>query len=113
MQRKSYLYVRDCIDAILIAVERSVERVNIFNLGADEYIDVNQSVGWITEILKLRPKINYTGGTRGWVGDSPFIFLDTGKIRGLGWRPKVSIRDGISLTLEYLRENKWLLEARK
>ena len=48
-QRKSYLYVQDCIDAMLMAIEASADRVNIFNLGTDEYCEVNESIGWICE----------------------------------------------------------------
>src|ERR1700757_4055946 len=75
-QRKSYLYIQDCIDAIMIAIERAPDRVNIFNLGQDEYCEVNQSIGWICERLQLKPRLEYTGGERGWIGDNPFIFLD-------------------------------------
>ena len=111
-QRKSYLYVQDCIDAILTAIDKAPGKVNIFNLGADEYCEVNDSIGWITAHLGLDPVRSYTGGERGWIGDSPFIFLDTAKIRSLGWTPKVSIREGVIKTLDYLRANHWLLEER-
>jgi UDP-glucose 4-epimerase len=111
-QRKSYLYIQDCIDAIMIAIERATDRVNIFNLGQDEYCEVNQSIGWICERLKLKPELAYTGGERGWIGDNPFIFLDCRRMRALGWEPKLSIRDGVINTLEYLIANPWVLEAR-
>lgn len=111
-QRKSYLYVQDCIDAILLAIEKAQDKVNIFNLGTDEFCEVNNSIGWITSHLGLTPKLTYTGGKRGWIGDSPFIFLDCSRIRALGWRPKLSIRDGVIRTLEYLQENSWVLEER-
>lgn len=104
-QRKSYLYVQDCIDAMLLAIDRAGEAVNIFNLGTEEYCTVDDSLGWICAALGVRPERRYTGGERGWVGDSPFIFLDTAKIRALGWRPKLSIREGVIRTLEYLRAN--------
>jgi UDP-glucose 4-epimerase len=112
LQRKSYLYVHDCIDAMFLAVQQAEAKVNIFNLGTDEYCQVNDSIGWITSHLDLTPKLNYTGGERGWIGDSPFIFLDTQKIRKLGWAPKLSIKEGIIRTLSYLQQNPWLLEAR-
>ena len=112
-QRKSYLYIQDCIDAIMVAVEDATDRVNIFNLGQDEYCEVNQSIGWICEHLKLKPRLEYTGGERGWIGDNPFIFLDCSRIRALGWRPKLSIQEGVIKTLEYIIENDWLLEKRK
>jgi len=111
-QRKSYLYVQDCIDAILFVVEKSNEKVNIYNLGTDEYCEVNDSIGWICEHLKLNPQRAYAGGERGWIGDNPFIFLDTSRVRALGWKPKLTIREGIIRTLEYLQANQWLLEQR-
>jgi UDP-glucose 4-epimerase len=61
----------------------------------------------------LNPKRRYTGGERGWIGDSPFILLDTTRIKSLGWQPKVNIRDAVGRTLRYLRENQWLLTDRK
>jgi UDP-glucose 4-epimerase len=112
-QRKSYLYVQDCIDAIFTVIEKATEPVNIVNLGADEYCEVNDSLDWITERLGLQPKRTYTGGIRGWVGDSPFIFLDTTKLKSYGWRQKISIREAVIRTLDYLRANPWVLEARK
>jgi UDP-glucose 4-epimerase len=112
-QRKSYLHIQDCLDAMLLAIERARDKVNIFNLGTHEYCEVNDSIGWITGQLGVKPKLNYTGGERGWIGDSPFIFLDTAKIRSLGWKPKLTIREGVIRTLEWLQANQWVLEARR
>jgi UDP-glucose 4-epimerase len=109
-QRKSYLYVQDCVDAMLIAIDKSQDKVNVFNLGTDEYCEVKDSISWITGHLGIDPTRVYAGGDRGWIGDSPFIFLDTTRIRSLGWTPKLSIRDGIIRTLDYLRANPWLLD---
>jgi UDP-glucose 4-epimerase len=111
-QRKSYLYVQDCIDAILLAMDKSKEKVNIFNLGVDGYCEVNDSIGWICQELGVDPTFEYSGGDRGWIGDNPFIFLDTHKIQSLGWKPKVSINEGVIKTVQYLRENEWVFEAR-
>jgi len=112
-QRKSYLYVQDCIDAIFQAIERAETKATILNLGTDEYCHVNDSIGWITGALGIAPQLSYTGGERGWIGDSPFIFLDCARMRRLGWAPKLSIQQGILRTLEYLRANPWVLEARQ
>jgi UDP-glucose 4-epimerase len=112
LQRKSYLYVHDCIDAIFTVIANAKDKVNVFNLGTDEYCQVNDSIGWITGHLGIEPVRTYTGGERGWVGDSPFIFLDTSRVRALGWKPKLSIREGIIKTLDYLVANPWLLEDR-
>ncbi len=112
LQKKSYLYVQDCIDAIFCAIQESNEKVNIYNLGTNEYCQVNDSIGWISEHLGLDPELRYSGGERGWIGDNPFIFLDCSKIRSLGWKPKYSIKDGIIKTLGYLEANQWVLEKR-
>ncbi|MCX6690688.1 MAG: hypothetical protein NTW33_01225, partial [Methanoregula sp.] len=85
-------------------------KVNLFNLGTDEYCEVNDSIGWICNHLGLEPDIHYTGGERGWIGDNPFIFLDCQKIRALGWPPKYSIHEGIIKTLEFLQSNQWVLD---
>ena len=112
-QRKSYLYIQDCIDAILLAMEKAGDKVNIFNLGVDSYVEVNDSIGWIGETLGVKPRLEYAGGDRGWIGDNPFIFLDTARIRALGWKPKLGIREGIVKTVEFLQANEWVLEARE
>lgn len=108
-QRKSYLYVGDCVSAILTAVEKAGHRVNTLNLGADEYCQVNDSVGWICKHLGVTPEITYGGGERGWVGDSPFIFLDCSRMRQLGWQPKLTIREGVERTLDFLAASEWAL----
>ena len=112
-QRKSYLYVEDCIDGMLQGIERSSNMVNIYNLGRDDYCDVNESVDWITDHMGLNPKREYTGGERGWIGDSPFILLDTQKMRVRGWTPTVSIKRGVIRTLQYFEDNPWVLEERE
>jgi UDP-glucose 4-epimerase len=109
-QRKSYLYVHDCIDAILHALKHAQGKVNVFNLGTAEYCRVNDSIGWISDHLGLKPQLSYSGGSQGWVGDNPFIFLDTARIRALGWEPKLSIREGIVRTVQWLSQNRWVME---
>jgi len=101
-QRKSYLYVQDCIDAILMALDKAKSKVNIFNLGTDEYCEVNNSIGWICEYLGLSPELTYSGGERGWVGDSPFILLDCSRIRALGWRPRLTIKEAVVATIKFV-----------
>ena len=112
-QRKSYLYVQDCIDAMLLVADKSDRPVMVANLGTDEFCCVDDSLGWICEHLGVKPRRRYTGGERGWIGDSPFIFLDTSRVRTFGWKPKLTIREGILRTLEYLQSNRWVLDRRK
>ena len=112
LQRKSYLEVEDCVAAMLTAMERAPGKVEIFNLGVDEYCDVNQSAGWISKRLGLAPKLSYSGGDRGWIGDNPFILLDTSRIRALGWRPKFGIQESVERTVDWLNANRWVFEQR-
>jgi UDP-glucose 4-epimerase len=115
-QRKSYLSVQDCIEAMLLAIAnmaKSSSSVSIHNLGTNEYVEVDDSIGWICEYLLVAPERIYSGGERGWIGDSPFIFLDCSRIRALGWQPKSSIRDGVMSTIDYLVKNQWLLNSRQ
>ncbi|MDP2137672.1 MAG: NAD-dependent epimerase/dehydratase family protein [Candidatus Didemnitutus sp.] len=116
-QRKSYLYVQDCIDAVLHVTRAgtardSAHRTQIYNLGTPEFVEVNQSIGYLCAALGLNPQLEYTGGNRGWIGDNPFIFLDTAKIAATGWRPKLSIEQGLGHTLRWLQANRWVYEAR-
>ncbi|MGH7997461.1 MAG: NAD-dependent epimerase/dehydratase family protein [Opitutaceae bacterium] len=116
-QRKSYLYVQDCVEAILLVMglgtaARAPHRTEIYNLGAPEFVEVNDSIRIIGESLGLKPAITYAGGKRGWIGDNPFIFLDTRKIQATGWRPKLTIAEGLARTLRWLQANRWVYEAR-
>jgi UDP-glucose 4-epimerase len=97
----------------LSALATADEQVNIFNLGTASYCEVRESVAWICGSLGVSPQIEYGTSESGWIGDNPFIFLDTRKIRSLGWRPRHSIREGIVKTLDYLRANPWVLKARQ
>ena len=112
-QKKSYLHVDDCINAILVAIKKTKNKVNIFNLGTNEYINVKQSIKIICNLLQVKPKVFFSGGKRGWIGDSPFIFLNNKKISSLGWKPKLTIKESIEETVRYLINNKWLFKKRK
>jgi UDP-glucose 4-epimerase len=106
-QEKSYLYVQDCISAI-VAISSNHDDANgsfVYNLGTDETRTVNDSVALITEHMSCSPEVTYTGGMRGWVGDSPLIRLDTARVRALGWKPTLTIPEAIERTLVWLDSN--------
>ena len=116
-QRKSYLYIGDCLEAMLHVVaqgtaKRAKHHVETYNLGTDEYVQVNDSVRSICKTLGLNPKLEYSGGNKGWVGDNPFIFLDTKKIRATGWKATQTIEQSIVRTLQWLQQNQWVLQRR-
>jgi UDP-glucose 4-epimerase len=108
-QEKSYLYIQDCIDAVLLATEHHEgdAGAHIYNLGVDETILVEDSTSMLCRHLALEPRIELTGGRQGWVGDSPLIRLDTGRIRALGWRPRLTIAQAIARTLEWFDANEY------
>lgn len=105
-QQKSYIYVQDCIDAIFCAIESGTAAVNIYNLGVDNFCTVRDCVGWICEELAVSPAITFGTEDRGWIGDNPVIFLDTTKIRALGWSSSLSIKEAIKLTARYVNNNR-------
>lgn len=111
-QRKSYLYVQDCVDAILMVLSKARDRVTVLNLGTDEFCEVNDSIRWITERMGVSPYLEYSGGDRGWVGDNPFIFLDCSRVRSFGWQPTLAIRDSVIRTVDYLLANQHILHTR-
>ncbi|MEZ5266696.1 MAG: NAD-dependent epimerase/dehydratase family protein [Acidimicrobiales bacterium] len=108
-QRKSYLDVSDCVAAVMSRIGQP-DRGAVFNLGTPEYCTVTDSATWICGRLGVEPQFVYSGGDRGWIGDNPFIFLDTAKITGTGWQPRFSIREAVERTVDYLLANEWLLE---
>jgi UDP-glucose 4-epimerase len=112
-QKKSYLHVGDCVNAMLLAIDKQPvgERIAIYNLGHDDWIEVNDSVKVLCRELGVSPKLEYTGGVRGWVGDSPKILLSTSRIRSLGWAPTKGIEACLIETVRSLETNPFLLRT--
>jgi UDP-glucose 4-epimerase len=108
-QEKSYLYIQDCVSAVLAAAahHEGDGAAHVYNLGTDETLIVDESVAIIAEHLSLSPEIEHTGGRQGWVGDSPLICLDTTRIRDLGWRPRLTIGQALVRTLEWFDVNEY------
>ena len=78
-----------------------------------DYCEVKDSIRWICDELGLNPDLEYSGGNRGWIGDNPFIFLDTRKIQSINWQPKLSIKESVIKTVKFLRQNEWVFESRQ
>ena len=112
-QRKSYLYIRDCISAMLTVIRKADGAVNIYNLGTDEFCEVDDSVKWICGYLGLAPELVYSGGDRGWVGDIPFIFLDCSKLKALGWKAELTIKQAVGQTVRFIESNIWIYEKKR
>lgn len=108
-QRKSYLDISDCVAAMLTRLPES-PRFEVLNLGHPSYCTVNDSVSWICERAGVEPVLTYTGGDRGWIGDNPFIWLDTERVQATGWRAQIGIRQAVERTVDYLSSHPWLLD---
>ena len=85
-QSKPYVWVEDCVDAILHGLDRASDRLGIFNIAPPDATSVRR----IAELcVQASPyptaRIRYTGGERGWRGDVPHSRLDPAKLAALGW----------------------------
>jgi len=95
-QRKSYLYVSDCVDGMLFGFENAKDQINLFNLGSDGATEVNRIAEMVVDEMKLGDiKFKYTGGKRGWKGDVPRFQFDISKIKKLGWKPKYNSDEAV------------------
>ena len=95
-QKKSYLLVEECVDGMVYGVEHAKDRLNYFNLGAEDQITVRRIVAVLIEETGLENvELKYTGGESGWAGDVPVFLLSTKKMGNLGWKPKLSSEQAI------------------
>ncbi len=104
-QKKSYLYVEDCISGIMFGYERRKEDVEIFNLGSEDWIEVKRIAEIVVEEMGLSDvTFEFTGGIdgRGWKGDVKFMRLSIEKIKSYGWRPKYNSEEAVRLTARSL-----------
>jgi UDP-glucose 4-epimerase len=112
-QSKSYIHVRDVVEAVLLAARRSPDRFSAYNVATGDYITVREIAELAMECLGLDPKtvtLEYTGGSRGWKGDIPVVRLKTDRIRGLGWTcrsgSREALRDSMLAMLSDLRSGR-------
>lgn len=105
-QRKSYLLVGECVDAMLFALGKAGDEVNIFNLGSGDNIKVSEIARIVLEEGGFRDtRIEYTGGKRGWPGDVPVMLLDAGRINRLGWQARQASKEAIRLAAKAVLES--------
>jgi UDP-glucose 4-epimerase len=113
-QRKSYLHIEDCVNALVhITVHRRTALENrrsfeVYHLGMTEYCRVRESAEWICSELGVTPLFDFAGGDRGWIGDNPFVFLDASKAMGVGWSPRRRIEESVRETARWLVRNTWV-----
>jgi UDP-glucose 4-epimerase len=104
-QTKSYLHVRDALEGILLSWKKKMERVNIINVGSDDCLDVASVAKIVIHETKANARINFSGGTRngaGWVGDVKEMWLDTSRLREMGWRPSMNSAEAVKMNVREL-----------
>ena len=106
-QKKSFMYVKDCVAGMMLGAAAVKKGSSIFNLGQNYTIGVDSVAHIVTQEMGLKSVVyRYTGGEIGWVGDQPIVLLSTKKIESSGWKPKTSIEEGLRKTIRYLVNNK-------
>lgn len=103
-QKKSYIHISDCVDAMVLSSEK-FSGFDVFNVGCQEWISVDEIVNLVCKEMDAKPKIEYTGGKEGWTGDVPEFQLDISKIRSLGWKQKMNTREAIIDAIRWNRQN--------
>lgn len=102
-QAKSYLLNRECVDAMLFAVDNAPESMNVYNLGCDDYLEVNRIAEMVCQAMKLADvQFSYTGTEGGWPGDVPRFVLDVSRINALGWTAQHASEEAVALTIQAL-----------
>lgn len=103
-QTKSYIYVDDCVGAVLHGMEESIERVSVFNIGSEDQTSVSEIAAMVVVEMGLKDvHFHYTGGVdggRGWKGDVKNMLLDISKMKEIGWRPKFNSAESIRRTVK-------------
>lgn len=105
-QSKSYVYVDDVIEAMLVA-SGTDEPFGAYNVATGDYVTVTEIAELAVEIVGLDPKtvrFDYTGGDRGWKGDVPVVRLSVERIRALGWSPTRTSREALRESMRALAD---------
>jgi len=106
-QLRDFLYVEDCIDAMLLTMTKEETNAKVYNLGNDNIVSLK-------ELASLLVKVNNSGefNIREFPEDRKKIdigdyYSDISLIRKeLQWEPKISLEQGLEITLDYFRKFK-------
>jgi UDP-glucose 4-epimerase len=98
-QTKSYLHVRDCVEAMQYGLDNSKKQFEVFNVGSEDQINIKAIAEIVIEEMNLKDvELKFTGGVdggRGWVSDVKNMFLDIGKLKSLGWKPELDSKQAV------------------
>lgn len=108
-QEKSYMYITDCINAIMHLTYnfvKSTKKIDVYNLGSSDTITVKEIADIVAQEMKA-PEIRskFTGGVdggRGWKGDVKHMQLAINKLIQTGWKPKYGSAQAVRLSAKAL-----------
>ncbi len=99
--RREFLHVDDLASACLLLLEK-YDSPDIVNVGYGEDISIRELAELICEVLGFDGELAWdTSKPDG----TPRKLLDVSKLRALGWKPAISLRDGIARTYQWFRAN--------
>lgn len=101
-QRKSYLYIRDAVDATLLAAKSGGGQFDIYNIGSEESATVAEIASMIALEMGAHPAYSFAGG-EAWKGDVPLMLLDISRIKALGFSQKTSFAQGVKKYVSWLK----------
>jgi GDP-L-fucose synthase len=94
MPRREFLHVDDMADACLLLMERHTGN-EIVNIGCGEDVSIAELVEVVREVVEYDGRIAYdTSKPDG----TPRKWLDVSRLRGMGWAPRIALRDGVAET---------------
>jgi UDP-glucose 4-epimerase len=96
-QRRSFVLVDDCIEAMLFALAKTRKNYNLVHIGNVDQISIKKTAEAIFKVMKLKDvKLRYTGGKVGWKGDVSSNFIATETLTAWGWKPRRSSREAVT-----------------
>ena len=99
--RREFLHVDDVAEAIVFALEHvSADEVpdGLLNVGCGDDLTIAELAGVVRNVVGYEGKIEWdTGKPDG----TPRKLMDVTRLFGLGWRPRISLEDGLRSTYEW------------
>ncbi len=99
--RREFLHVDDLASACLLLLEK-YDSSEIINVGCGEDISIRELAELICEVVGFDGDLAWDATKP---DGTPRKLLDVTKLRGLGWKPSIPLRDGIARTYEWFLAN--------
>ncbi len=103
-QTRDFLYVSDNVSANLTVMANAAANYQVFSVGRTEAVTVNRLVNLLARYYKKNTAPNYTGEFR--AADVRHFVHDSTRLRALGWKPAVSLEDGLEHYVQWISSQK-------